>query len=513
MAAAVLLGAGPAPASTTPNDPYFSLQWGDQNSGQAIPLQFPAHETLEASVKGTPGADDGASSAWSLTTGSASIVIGQVDTGVDYEHPDLAKNIWTNPTGIGACKSGEPGCLNGKCAPGTRGYEVISESCQPLDMDTSYGGHGTHVAGIMGAVGDNGIGVAGINWHTTILPVKWLGSAEEEGAGSASRLAAALEWLAQARNEGVNVRVVNDSPTYVATKPTAQLREAIERLGREGILFVAAAGNDDDNENVVSERTYPCGFDLANEICVTATDNRDQMPRWDNYGSEYVQLAAPGVSIYSTLRGAGSEERYGYLSGTSMAAAQVSGAAALILSRNESMSVSELKNDILTNVDPLPSLQGKVSSGGRLDVCKAIPGCSVAPVIRALGLSPDAFSAASSGPAISAKSAPNTGTTVRYSDSQASLVRFTVLAAHSGVRAHSGSCVAAPAHGKVHGKRCVRYVAIARFTRSDRSGANRFHFSGHVGRLRLAAGRYLLQALPFFDGRYGNSAAAGFRIV
>jgi subtilisin family serine protease len=342
-----------AALAAAPNDPYFSLQWGDSNAGQLIPGQE-SEERLGPEAKGTPGADDRALEAWGLTTGSGSIVIGETDTGVDYTHPDLAANIWSNPGGVGGC------------AAGTHGYDVLAHSCEPMDDDITYGGHGTHVAGIMGAVGNNGVGVAGMNWQTTILPVKWLSSAE--GANSTENLIEALQWVVAAKQAGVNVRVVNDSATFRGTAYSQALSNEIDTLGANNILFVTAAGNTGDNNDEEKVRRYPCGYDRPTEICVTATDNNDKLPSWANYGPHTVDLAAPGVSVYSTLRGG----KYGYLSGGSMAAAQVSGAAALILSAQPSLSATQLKTAILEHVDVLPSLAGKVRTGGRLDVAKAL---------------------------------------------------------------------------------------------------------------------------------------------
>jgi subtilisin family serine protease len=346
-------------ASATPNDPSFPLQWGSYNTGQSIPNQG-ADEKVGEPAPGTPGADDRALAAWGVSTGSRSIVIGEADTGIDYNHPDLAANIWSNPGGIGGC------------AAGTHGYNVVASTCDPMDDDATYGGHGTHVAGIMGAVGNNGAGVAGMNWQTTILPVKWLDS---KAGGSTSGLISALQWFVAAKQAGVNIRVVNDSATFFGTEYSQALSEEIDVLGANNILFVTAAGNTGNNNDELSVRRYPCGYDRPNEICVTATDHNDQLPSWANYGPHTVDLGAPGTSIYSTLRNG----TYGYLSGGSMASPQVAGAAALILSVSPTLTATELKSDILTNVDPLPSLAGKVITGGRLDVCKALPGCKELP--------------------------------------------------------------------------------------------------------------------------------------
>jgi subtilisin family serine protease len=363
-------------ASATPNDTSFALQWAANNTGQSIPTQN-AEEVQGPPAAGAAGADDRALAAWGVSTGSRSTVIGETDTGANYTHSDLAANIWTNPGGIGGC------------AAGTRGYNVLTSTCEPMDDDTVYGGHGTHVAGIMGAVGNNGAGVAGMNWQTSILPVKWLNSS---ASGSTSGLIAALQWLVAAKQAGVNVRVVNDSATFVGTAYSQALSEEVDTLGANNILFVTAAGNTGNNNDEEAVRRYPCGYDRPNEICVTATDNNDKLPSWANYGPHTVDLAAPGVSIYSTLRNGG----YGYLTGGSMASPQVAGAAALILSVSPSLTASALKADILESVDKLPSLAGKVISGGRLNVCKALPGCTTsAPPLTfgktSVGASSDSF--------------------------------------------------------------------------------------------------------------------------
>jgi subtilisin family serine protease len=359
VAATVLLGLfASATLAAVPNDPSFARQWGASNTGQPIPTQG-SNQVLGGEVGGTPGADEHALEAWGVTSGSRSIVIGETDTGVDYTHPDLAANIWSNPGTVGGC------------AAGTHGYDVLNKTCNPMDEETlaagGFGGHGTHVAGIMGAVGNNGVGVAGVNWQTTILPVKWLQTANS--ANETEHLVEALKWLVKAQEAGVNIRVVNDSPTFKASGPSPELEHEIEVLGEHQILFVTSAGNEGSNDDEASVLRYPCKYRLPNEICVTASNNEDKLPSWANTGRETVDLAAPGVSIYSTIRGG----EYRYLSGASMAAAQVSGAAALILAARPSLSARELKAAILNNVDALPALAGKLATGGRLDIAKALP--------------------------------------------------------------------------------------------------------------------------------------------
>jgi subtilisin family serine protease len=506
-------------ASAVPNDPSFSLQWGDSNTGQLIPTQE-SEEVLGAPAGGTPGADDSALKAWNVSTGSPSIVIGETDTGVNYKHPDLAENIWSNPGGIGGCPKG------------THGWNVLNSTCFPMDDDTFYGGHGTHVAGIMGAVGDNSVGVAGMNWHTNILPVKWLNSNAE---GETVSLIAALQWLLNAKQEhGVNIRVVNDSATFIGTAPEPALSNEIEALGAAGILFVTAAGNSGNNNDEESVRRYPCGYDLPNEICVTATNNNDELPTWANYGPHTVDLAAPGVSIYSTLReGSG----YGYLSGGSMAAAQVSGAAALVLSVAPSLTPQQLKAEIVGHADPLPALAGKVISGGRLDVCQAMPGCRAEPpapppstgatptpqpvpaptpqppLISGLAISPRAFAAARPASAGRKGSAP-AAAAIGYSDSEPSLTLFTILRAEPGVKSGAHRCVKPRSRASVpRSRRCTRYAFIGAFSRRDRAGRNSLHFSGLVNGRDLETGSYRLEVVPSFEHRTGRAQDATFRIV
>jgi subtilisin family serine protease len=337
-------------ASGVPNDPQFALQWGLQNTGQSV-----------NGTAGTPGADEHVVPAWKVTTGSSSIVIAETDTGVEYTHPDLAANMWSNPGGLGGCPAG------------THGFDVVAgeNACDPMDDDTAYGGHGTHVAGIMGAVGNNGVGVSGVNWKTSIMPVKWLDS---NSIGYTSNLIAGLQLVLQAKQAGQNIRVVNDSVTFAGTASSQALSDEIDQLGANDILFVTPAGNTSQDDDTTPR--YPCGYDRPTEICVAASDQNDKLPSWANWGPHTVDLAAPGANIYSTLR----SNNYGYISGSSMSAAEVSGAAALILSVGY-QSATALKADILNNVDPIPALAGKVRTGGRLDICKALPGCTTTPPV------------------------------------------------------------------------------------------------------------------------------------
>jgi subtilisin family serine protease len=324
-------------AQKLPNDPRFDQLWGLRNTGQTV-----------NGIAGTRGADISAEPAWSVTTGSASVVIGVVDTGIDYTHPDLAANVWTNTSGI-----------NG-CLPGTHGYNAILTTCEPLDDNR----HGTHVSGTIGAVGNNGIGVTGVNWTTSMMALKFLSAA---GIGLTDHAVAAIDWAVKAKKAGVNLRALNNS--WGGGGFSQALADEISVANANDILFVVAAGNDRANNDDIP--TYPCSYGIANEVCVAATDQNDNLASFSNHGVNSVDLAAPGTNILSTTPGG----MYAYLNGTSMATPHVTGAAGLILSTGY-QSVATLKSTILRSVDPLASLSGLTRTGGRLNVCRAIPTCA-----------------------------------------------------------------------------------------------------------------------------------------
>ena len=323
-------------STAVPNDPSYGQLWAMKNTGQAI-----------LGSTGTAGADIGAQSAWDVTTGSSAVVIGVVDTGIDYTHPDLAANVWSNPGGVGGCPAG------------THGYNAIAKSCDPMDDNF----HGTHVSGTIGAIGNNGTGVVGVNWTTSIMSLKFLDST---GSGTTSNAIVAIDFAVRAKMAGVNVRVLSNS--WGGPGLSQSLSNEIAKANANDILFVAAAGNSSSNNDVTP--SYPASFNLPNIIAVAATDNQDNLASFSDYGPTTVHLGAPGVSILSTQPG----NLYQYLSGTSMATPHVSGAAALILSKS-TLTTAQLKSLILQSVDPIPSLAGRTVTGGRLNVCRAIPGC------------------------------------------------------------------------------------------------------------------------------------------
>ena len=336
-----------AAGGTIPNDPFFGSQWGLLNVGQVVNGYY-----------GYAGQDINATSAWGITTGSNSVVVAVLDTGLQYTHPDLYPNVWSNPGGIGGC------------AAGTHGYNVLAQNCDPMDDETYFGGHGSHVAGIIGAAGNNGAGVSGVNWTTSLLPVKWISS---NATGFTSDLISAMDWVIRAKQAGVNIGVVNDSATWAGDAYSQALSDEIDLLGANGMMFVSASGN--GAVNIDRTPTYPCSYNRPNQICAAAAEIDGSFWVRSNYSGSKVHLCAPGSTIYSTLR----LSNYGYVSGGSMAAGVVSGVAALVLSVNP-QPMASLRSTILSAVDLKPSMVGKTVTGGMLNACKALPGCGIAPV-------------------------------------------------------------------------------------------------------------------------------------
>jgi len=315
-----------------PNDPAYPYLWGLHNTGQAP-------------FYGTADADIDAPDAWAITTGSPSVIVAVVDTGVDYTHPDLAANIWQNPQEI----------INGIDDDGNgyiddvRGWNFVSKNNDPMDDN----GHGTHCAGTIAAVGNNGIGIAGTAWNVKIMPLKFLNA---QGSGYVSD---AISAILYANQKGAAVI----SNSWSGTGYTQSLKDAIDA---SSAVVVCAAGNSGANADTSPQ--YPAAFSSSNILSVAATDYNDKLASFSNYGATSVDLAAPGVSIYSTTK-SGS---YQYLSGTSMATPHVSGVAALLKSQNPSMSATQIRSRIISSVDAISSLSGKVASGGRLNAAKAL---------------------------------------------------------------------------------------------------------------------------------------------
>ena len=329
-------------ADVTPNDPLFSRLWGLNNNGFPVSGRW-----------GTPDADIDAPEAWSVTTGSDAVTVAVIDTGIDYSHPDLSSQMWINP--------GEncPGCrTDGIDNDGNgyvddwRGWDFANGDNDPMDDH----GHGTHVAGTIGAAGNNGIGVTGVSWHVRLMPLKFLSAA---GTGTTADAVSAVLYAA---DKGASI--LNNS--WGGDEYSQALADAIAVADTHGALFVAAAGNSGtDNDSMP---TYPASYTLPNVLTVAATDNSDQLAYFSNVGRKSVDLGAPGLNIYSTWPGGS----YQYLSGTSMAAPHVSGAAALAKAAFPAASGVGLKALLLESVDPLASLSTYTATGGRLNVNNAV---------------------------------------------------------------------------------------------------------------------------------------------
>jgi len=340
-------------ADLTPNDPSFGTLWGLLNTGQTI-----------GTVTGVAGADIDAVQAWDVSTGSRSITVGVIDTGFQYTHPDLAANIWSAPADFDITVSGSP--LH--CDAGTHGYNAILHTCDPMDDHF----HGTHVSGTIGAVGNNGTGVVGVNWTTSIIAGKFLGAS---GTGSTSDAIDAIDFMIQTKahfGAQANIRVLNNS--WGGGGFSQALQNKITDANDANMLFAAAAGN--NSVDIDTNPQYPAAYPVANVLAVAATTSSDVLASFSNYGHDTVPLAAPGDLIYSTNLGGG----YRYASGTSMATPHVTGAAALVLSAC-SLTTAQLKDNLIANVDPVGALTGLVTTGGRLNVNHAIRACSGPPTI------------------------------------------------------------------------------------------------------------------------------------
>jgi thermitase len=320
-----------------PNDPMFADQWALNNNGQE---------------GGKEKSDISAIKAWEKTKGSDKVVIAVLDTGVDYTHLDLISNIWIRPNTVPSYKDDELGSFDD-----TYGYDATQELPDPMDDN----GHGTHCAGIIGAEGDNSQGIVGVNWQVQIMPLKFLG---RSGYGDVKNAIEAINYAIDRKRAGVNIRVI--SASWGSTRKSKALEEAIRKAGEEGILFIAAAGNDaSDNDK---RPHYPSNYNLPNVISVAALDRNDNLASFSNYGVKTVHVAAPGKDILSTWLDGSFREA----SGTSMATPYVSGVAGLILANNPKISVEKLREKILSSVDKLPSLEGKVENGGRINAAKAV---------------------------------------------------------------------------------------------------------------------------------------------
>ncbi|MDH5769249.1 MAG: S8 family serine peptidase [Nitrospirota bacterium] len=318
-------------SATVPNDLYFGQQWALRNTGQF--------------ASGTAGADMKAPEAWDITKESSSVIIAVLDTGIDYSHPDLFDNVIS-------------------------GWNFIDDNGNTMDDF----GHGTHVAGIIGAIGNNSIGVSGLMWSVKLLPVKVCAMEGCPVDKIASGISFAISQGAKAMNASFGTSPGTPSPLT--------LYNAINAANSAGILVVASAGNEENNNDVAP--VYPASYNLSNVIAVTATDQNDTKPTFANFGNS-VHVAAPGVYILNTVPAGvtfslctGSPYAgYDFCSGTSMAAPHVTGLVGLLYSyydgiHNTLFTYSQVRSTILQYVDVLPSLSGWIQTNGRVNAYKAV---------------------------------------------------------------------------------------------------------------------------------------------
>ena len=317
-----------------PNDPGFDNLYGLNNTGQ---------------TGGTPDADIDSPEAWEIQTGSSDVVIGVIDSGVDYNHPDLVNNMWTNPGEIRDNGIDDDG--NG-FVDDFFGYDFINDDGDPFDDDS----HGTHVAGTIAVEGNNGIGVTGASWDGQIMALKFINA---DGSGSTFDAIQAIEYATM-----MGADLTNNS--WGGGGSSQALEDAIAAAGEDGQLFIAAAGNDSVDSDL--SPAYPASYDLDNIISVAATDDNDQLAEFSNFGATTVDLGAPGVEILSTVPGGD----YDFFNGTSMAAPHVSGVVSLLLAEEPGLSTEQAKNLILTGVDPIPDLEGHTVTGGRLNAFNSL---------------------------------------------------------------------------------------------------------------------------------------------
>lgn len=341
-------------AVDAPNDQFFDVMWNLHNTGQE---------------GGTPGADISALEAWAISKGDANIVIGVIDTGIDYSHPDLVGNMWHNPGEI--CDNGIDDTGNG-VIDDCHGFNAITGTGNPMDVD----GHGTHVAGTIGASSNNGIGVAGVNWDVQLAACKFLGPT----GGTTLDGIACIDYFTDLKvNHGVNVVATNNS--WGGGPYSEALRAAIQTHTEAGIMFVTASGNDARNVDTVPD--YPGTYDLPGIVNVANTTRTDALAVLSNFGAVTVDLGAPGSNIPSTYLNNG----YAYASGTSMASPHVAGVASLVWSIAPHLSIAEVKDILMSSGDPTSALAGATVSGNRLNAHQALLDADPEPGFR-LNLDP-----------------------------------------------------------------------------------------------------------------------------
>lgn len=312
-------------AQLTPNDSMYPFQWGV-----------------------TTGFGANAAEAWNSGTSSGNIVVAVTDTGVDYNHPDLRANMWRNPFDP---PNGKDDDKNGYIDD-VYGINTVSDSADPHDDQ----GHGTHVAGIIGAKGDNKAGVAGITWTTKIMAVKFL---DKDGAGTLGSALKAFAYIEKMVNNGINVRLINAS--WGGPETAEELYNAVARITKKGVILAAAAGNESSNNDTTP--SYPSSYDLPNIVSIGSISAFKNLSSFSNFGKS-VDIVAPGDFILSTWPNG----QYMPLSGTSMATPHVTGALALLYGRQPSLTPAQAINKLYSSATRVPTLKGKIAENRALNV-------------------------------------------------------------------------------------------------------------------------------------------------
>ncbi|MDO9181556.1 MAG: S8 family serine peptidase [Bacteriovorax sp.] len=300
--------------SATPDDPSFGKLWGIRNTGSNEP----------EGKAGVEGADINALKAWDITKGSRKVRIAIIDTGVDYNHPDLVGNVDSE-----------------------HGYNFVSNIKNAMDDN----GHGTHCAGTIGAIHDNKVGVAGVMAEVTIIPIKFLDSS---GSGTLESAVKAIDYATE-----LNVDLMSNS--WGGGGRSEAMFEAIKRAGNKGIIFTAAAGNNSANND--SAPSYPASYDSPNIVSVAALTAQNELASFSSYGRNSVHIAAPGHNILSTIKDGG----YEIMSGTSMATPHVSGVLGLLLAKEGRMPHEVMKDRLTMTGVPVSGLRAKTQTGSRID--------------------------------------------------------------------------------------------------------------------------------------------------
>jgi len=290
--------------------------------------------------------------AWARTKGSSGIVVGVLDSGVEYTHVGLIDNIWTRPPEMMPYHDQDLGSIDD-----VHGYNAVANDGDPIDEN----GHGTAAAGIIGAHCENGSRICGVSPQVAIMPLKFINAG---GFGYVGDAVEAINYAINRKRSGVNLRVINVG--WELAERSRALEDIIRAANRAGVFFVVSSGST-GTDNDASPR-YPASYRIGNIISVAATNRIDALAHFSNYGVESVQLAAPGEDILTTALG----NEYQLRSGTAMAASTVAGVATLALSAHPDASVDQLRSLLLESVDKLPGLRGKVSTGGRINAMKAV---------------------------------------------------------------------------------------------------------------------------------------------